>query len=103
MTLADRATIANMAPEYGATMGYFPIDNQTMDYLKVTGRPSSQVEMIETYLKEQGMYVKHDGSQPDPVFSGDIMHLDLASVEPSLSGPKRPHDRVTMSNLPKDF
>jgi aconitate hydratase len=59
--------------------------------------------MIESYLKEQGMYVKHDGSQADPVYSGEIMNLDLASVEPSLSGPKRPHDRVSMSNLPKDF
>lgn len=62
LSLADRATIANMAPEYGATMGYFPIDSKSMDYLKVTGRPSSQVEMIETYLKEQGMYIMHDGS-----------------------------------------
>lgn len=103
LTLADRATIANMAPEYGATMGYFPIDSQSMDYLKITGRPSGQVEMIEKYLKEQGMFIKHDGSQPDPVYSGDIMHLDLGSVEPSLSGPKRPHDRVTMSNLPSEF
>lgn len=103
LTLADRATIANMAPEYGATMGYFPIDQQSMDYLKVTGRPAGQVEMIEAYLKEQGMFIKHDGSQADPVYSGDIMHLDLASVEPSLSGPKRPHDRVPMSNLPSEF
>ena len=103
LTLADRATIANMAPEYGATMGYFPIDQQSMDYLKLTGRPTGQVEMIEAYLKEQGMYVKHDGSQADPVYSGDIMNLDLGSVEPSLSGPKRPHDRVGMSSLPTEF
>jgi aconitate hydratase len=103
LTLADRATIANMAPEYGATMGYFPIDGQTIDYLNQTGRPKGQVELIEKYLREQGMFVKHDGSQADPVYSGDIMHLDLASVEPSLSGPKRPHDRVDMSKLPKDF
>jgi len=103
LTLADRATIANMAPEYGATMGYFPIDGQTIDYLNQTGRPKAQVELIEQYLREQGMFVKHDGSQPDPVYSGDIMHLDLASVEPSLSGPKRPHDRVDMSKLPTDF
>ena len=103
LTLADRATISNMAPEYGATMGYFPIDNQTMDYLRLTGRDSSQIELIEAYLREQGMFVKHDGSQPDPVYSGDIMELDLASIEPSLSGPKRPHDRVEMSKLQSDF
>jgi aconitate hydratase len=103
LTLADRATISNMAPEYGATMGYFPIDKQTMEYLRLTGRSQAQIQMIESYLKEQGMFVKHDGSQPDPVYSGDIMHLDLSSVQPSLSGPKRPHDRVNMSDLKKDF
>ena len=103
LTLADRATIANMAPEYGATMGYFPIDVQTIDYLKQTGRDKSQTDLIEKYLTEQGMFVRHDGSQPDPVYSGDIMDLDLASIQPSLSGPKRPHDRVDMSKLPADF
>jgi aconitate hydratase len=103
LTLADRATIANMAPEYGATMGYFPIDSQTVEYLNQTGRDSSQVELIQKYLEEQGMFVKHDGSQQDPVYSGEIMDLDLASVIPSLSGPKRPHDRVNMKDLPKDF
>lgn len=103
LTLADRATISNMAPEYGATMGYFPIDGQTIDYLRLTGRDEGHVQLIEQYLREQGMYVKHDGSQPDPVYSGAIMDLDLASVEPSLSGPKRPHDRVTMSKLQSDF
>jgi len=103
LTLADRATISNMAPEYGATMGYFPIDKQTIDYLKLTGRDSSNVETIEKYLREQEMFIKHDGSQPDPIYSGDIINLDLSSVEPSLSGPKRPHDRVSMSKLPKDF
>ena len=103
LTLADRATIANMAPEYGATMGYFPIDSQTIDYLHQTGRPKAQVDVIQGYLEGQGLFVKHDGSQQDPVYSGDIISLDLASVEPSLSGPKRPHDRVSMSQLPKDF
>jgi aconitate hydratase len=103
LTLADRATISNMAPEYGATMGYFPIDKQTIDYLRLTGRDEGQVQLIEQYLREQDMFVKHDGSQPDPVYSGDIMELDLRSVQPSLSGPKRPHDRVTMSDLPSDF
>ena len=103
LTLADRATISNMAPEYGATMGYFPIDKQTIDYLKLTGRNAGEIELIEKYLREQGMYVKHDGSQADPVYSGDIMNLDLASIQPSLSGPKRPHDRVDMAKLPQDF
>jgi aconitate hydratase len=103
LTLADRATIANMAPEYGATMGYFPIDGQTMSYLKQTGRPAGKVELIQEYLTQQGMFIKHDGSQPDPVYSGEIMNLDLASIQPSLSGPKRPHDRVDMSALPNDF
>lgn len=103
LTLADRATISNMAPEYGATMGYFPIDKQSIDYLKLTGRDPAHIQVIENYLREQNMFVKHDGSQPDPVYSGDIMHLDLSSVQPSLSGPKRPHDRVNMSNLQNDF
>jgi aconitate hydratase len=103
LTLADRATISNMAPEYGATMGYFPIDSQTIDYLRLTGRAEGQVQLIEQYLREQGMFVKHDGSQPDPVYSGDVIELDLAGVQPSLSGPKRPHDRVDMSNLQSEF
>jgi aconitate hydratase len=103
LTLADRATISNMAPEYGATMGYFPIDKQTIDYLKLTGRDSASVETIEKYLREQDMFVKHDGSQPDPIYSGEVINLNLGSVEPSLSGPKRPHDRVSMSKLPQDF
>ena len=103
LSLADRATISNMAPEYGATMGYFPIDQQTIDYLTLTGRSKGDIELIEKYLREQNMFVKHDGSQADPVYSGDIMELDLSSVEPSLSGPKRPHDRVGMSKLPSEF
>jgi aconitate hydratase len=103
LTLADRATISNMAPEYGATMGYFPIDKQTIDYLKLTGRDPANIQLIEQYLREQGMFVKHDGSQPEPVYSGELMHLDLASIQPSLSGPKRPHDRVNMADLPNDF
>jgi aconitate hydratase len=103
LTLADRATIANMAPEYGATMGYFPIDKQTIDYLRLTGRDEKNIQMIEQYLRAQNMFVKHDGSQPDPVYSGDIIDLDLGSIQPSLSGPKRPHDRVNMSSLQKDF
>jgi aconitate hydratase len=103
LTLADRATIANMAPEYGATMGYFPIDAQTVEYLTQTGRETGEIELIQNYLQEQGMFIKYDGSQPDPVYSGDIINLDLGSIQPSLSGPKRPHDRVDMAALPKDF
>jgi len=103
LTLADRATISNMAPEYGATMGYFPIDKQTIDYLRLTGRDESKVQLIQKYLEEQNMFVKHDGSQPDPVYSGDIINLDLASIQPSLSGPKRPHDKVSMADLPSEF
>jgi len=75
LSLADRATIANMAPEYGATMGYFPIDERTIEYLNLTGRDSGDVKMIETYLREQGMFA--DASRPDPTYSGDVMHLDL--------------------------
>lgn len=103
LNLADRATISNMAPEYGATMGYFPIDKATIDYLRLTGRDADKVDLIEKYLKEQGMFVLHDGSQKDPVYSGDVMTLDLSTVQPSLSGPKRPHDRVSMVDLPKEF
>lgn len=103
LNLADRATISNMAPEYGATMGYFPIDERTIEYLRLTGRDEGHVQMIEKYLREQGMFVKHDGSQADPVYSGDIMELDLGSVEGSLSGPKRPHDRVNFRDMKKDF
>lgn len=100
ISLADRATIANMAPEYGATMGYFPIDENSIEYLHLTGRNKNTVETIEKYLRAQGMFAS---GQPDPDFSGEIMHLDLGSVQPSLSGPKRPHDRVTFANMKKDF
>lgn len=103
LSLADRATISNMAPEYGATMGYFPVDDKTLDYIKLTGRDESVVNRINTYLRSQNMFVKYDGSQQDPIFSGDIMELDLASVQPSLSGPKRPHDRVNLSDMKTDF
>jgi aconitate hydratase len=103
LTIADRATIANMAPEYGATMGYFPIDGKTMDFLRVSGRDESKVQTIEKYLREQNLFVKYDGTQADPVYSGDVMELDLDSVQPSLAGPKRPHDRVNLSDMKTDF
>jgi len=101
LNLADRATIANMAPEYGATMGYFPIDDQTLDYLRLTGRDSKTVEGVEKYLKEQGMFRVYDGSQKEPNYSGEVMELDLSTITPSLAGPKRPQDRVATSDLKK--
>lgn len=103
LSLADRATIANMAPEYGATMGYFPIDDRTMEYLRVTGRNETDVQLMEKYLREQDLFVKHDGSQADPTYSGEIMSLDLGTVQGSLSGPKRPHDRVNFKDMKTDF
>ena len=92
-----------MAPEYGATMGYFPIDEQTIDFLKMTGRNQHNVEFTEAYLKAQGLFRTYDGTQPDPYYSGAIMELDLSSVKPCLAGPKRPHDRVELSNMKNDF
>jgi len=103
LSLADRSTIANMAPEYGATMGYFPIDSNTIEGMHLTGRPKSHVELVEKYLREQNMFVLHDGTQAEPTYSGDIMHLDLGAVQPSLSGPKRPHDRVSFADMKSDF
>jgi len=103
LTIADRATIANMSPEYGATMGYFPMDALTMNYLKMTGRDPLKVEMIEAYLRAQGLFVLRDGSQPDPVYSGDILELNLGDVKPCLAGPKRPHDKVLLAEMKQDF
>ncbi len=95
LSLADRATIANMAPEYGATMGFFPVDNETLNYLRFTGRSKKQVELVEHYCKEQGLF--YTPESPEPVFS-DVLELDLNTVEPSLAGPKRPQDRVPLAN-----
>jgi aconitate hydratase len=94
LSLADRATIANMAPEYGATMGFFPIDQETTDFLKFSGRNSAHVALVEAYCKEQGIFLTPDS--PEPEFS-DRLELDLSTVEPSLAGPKRPQDRVLLS------
>lgn len=102
LSLADRATIANMAPEYGATMGYFPIDKKTLDYLRLTGRSDDKIKQVEAYLKEQGLFRDYRSGK-DPKFTGDVLDLDLASVQPSLSGPKRPHDRVSLSDMKKDW
>jgi len=100
MSLADRATIANMAPEYGATCGFFPIDDETLGYLRKTGRSASEVTLVERYAKEQGLF--RTAATPDPVFS-DTLALDLASVEPSLAGPKRPQDRVPLGQMKSAF
>ncbi|MFO0967523.1 MAG: aconitate hydratase AcnA [Gemmataceae bacterium] len=100
LPLADRATIANMAPEYGATCGIFPVDAETITYLRLTGRSEAQVKRVEAYCKEQGMF--RTASSPDPVFS-DTLALDLATVEPSLAGPSRPQDRVALSAAKKSF
>ena len=94
LSLADRATIANMSPEYGATMGFFPCDAETLKYLRLTGRPEHHVELVEAYTKAQGLFRTDD--TPDPVFT-DTLELDLATVEPSLAGPKRPQDRVPLA------
>ena len=94
LSLPDRATIGNMAPEYGATCGFFPIDRETCDYLSFTGRDAAQVALVEAYAKAQGMW--RDESTPDPVFTATL-ELDLSTVEPSLAGPKRPQDRVVLS------
>ena len=96
LSLADQATIANMAPEYGATCGFFPVDEETIRYLKFTGREPERVALVEAYAKAQGLW--RGAGTPDPVFT-DSLELDLGSVEPSLAGPKRPQDRVALSGL----
>ncbi|MGH9813694.1 MAG: aconitate hydratase AcnA, partial [Candidatus Acidiferrales bacterium] len=100
MALPDRATIGNMAPEYGATMGFFPVDAETLRYLRMTGRTEEEVERVERYCKEQGLF--RTAETPDPEYS-DALALDLASVEPSLAGPKRPQDRVPLSKMKESF
>jgi len=100
MSIADRATIGNMAPEYGATIGYFPVDSETLRYMKLTGRPDEVIERTEAYCRMQGLF--RDSSTPDPEFT-DTLELDLDSVVPSLAGPKRPQDRVPMSELRETF
>ncbi len=100
LALADRATIGNMAPEYGATCGFFPIDRTTINYLTFTGRDPQRAKLVEAYAKAQGLW--HDEKVPDPVFT-DTLELDLASVEPSLAGPRRPQDRVALSGVAKSF
>ena len=96
LTLADQATIANMAPEYGATCGFFPIDQETLKYMRLTNRPDEVVDLVEAYAKAQGMF--RDANAVEPLFT-DTLELDLGDVVPSLAGPKRPQDRVAMSNM----
>ena len=100
LPLADRATIANMAPEYGATCGIFPVDKESLKYLKLTGRPDEQITLVEAYCKEQGLF--HDEKTPEAEYS-ELLVLDLESVEPSLAGPKRPQDRVVLSQAGESF
>jgi len=100
LSLADRATISNMAPEYGATIGVFPIDDASLDYLRMTNRSPEQVELVEAYAREQGLF-RVDGA-PDPVYS-DTLGLDLSTVVPSLAGPKRPQDRINLPDVKKNF
>ena len=100
LSVPDRATIANMAPEYGATMGFFPVDNETLAYLHFTGRSQEQVALVEAYCKEQILF--RSDATPDPAFS-DRLELDLGNVEPTVAGPKRPQDRVALKNAKASF
>ena len=99
MALADRATLANMAPEYGATMGFFPVDGQTLDYLRLTGRSKGQIDLVERYCKEQGLWRQN---KVVPQF-GQVVELDLSTVVPSLAGPKRPQDRVALGAVKTSY
>ena len=103
LTVADRATIANMSPEYGATMGFFRIDGKTLDYLRQTGRDESKIKQMETYLKTQGLFYDSEHHDSTIVFSGEVMELDLSIVVPCVAGPKRPQDRIALSKLKSEF
>jgi aconitate hydratase len=100
ISLADRATVANMAPEYGATIGFFPVDDEALNYLRSTGRSDEQIALVEAYYKAQGMF--RTDATPDPVFT-DLIELDMSTVVPSLAGPKRPQDRVELTNMKESF
>ncbi|HEX8583841.1 MAG TPA: aconitate hydratase AcnA [Allosphingosinicella sp.] len=101
LSVADRATIANMAPEYGATCGFFPIDGKTLEYLRLTGRSDEQIALTEAYAKAQGFWLE-PGSSEEPVFT-DTLRLDMSTVEPVLAGPKRPQDKVALSQVDEEF
>ena len=100
LPLADRATISNMAPEYGATCGIFPVDKETLTYLRLSGRSEELISLVEAYYKEQGLF--HTADTPEAEYT-DVLELDLASVEPSIAGPKRPQDRISLSHAAKSF
>jgi len=100
LSLADRATIANMAPEYGATCGFFPVDGETLAYLKSTGRKKAEIDLVEKYAKLQGLW--RTPKSPDPVYT-DALELDVSTVEPSMAGPRRPQDRVALSQAAAEF
>src|SRR5690606_36933710 len=100
MTLADRATIGNMAPEYGATCGFFPVDSETIRYLTMSGRSENRIALVEAYSKAQGMW--RDKDSVDPVFT-DQLDLDLSTVVPSMAGPKRPEGRVPLEGIGQGF
>jgi aconitate hydratase len=100
MSLADRATVANMSPEYGATMGFFPVDEETIDYLRATGREENQIALVEAYYKAQGLF--RDETRPMPSYSS-LVELDISTVVPSLAGPKRPQDRVELTHMKESF
>ncbi|MCR8636937.1 aconitate hydratase AcnA [Paenibacillus radicis (ex Xue et al. 2023)] len=100
ISLADRATVANMAPEYGATIGFFPVDAESLNYMRSTGREEDQIALVEAYYKAQGMY--RTDATPDPIFS-DVIELDMSSVVPSLAGPKRPQDRIELTSMKESF
>lgn len=102
LSLADRATISNMAPEYGATIGFFPPDEKAIDYLKLSGRTEKQCKYIEAYLRAQGFFRNYNDASTDPVFT-DSLELDLSTIVPSLAGPKRPHDYVPLAEMKADF
>lgn len=99
MPIAERATISNMAPEYGATCGFFPIDQQTLDYLKLTARDPSHIELVENYAKKQKLWFDNDES----IIYTEVIDIDLATIEPCIAGPKRPQDRLIISKLPTNF
>jgi aconitate hydratase len=100
MNLADRATVANMAPEYGATMGFFPVDDETIEYLRLTGRDESLIDLVKEYYTKQGLYRTND--MPSPIFT-DVVEVDLNEIKPSLAGPKRPQDKVLLSEMKKVY
>src|SRR5690606_32499432 len=100
LSLPDRATLANMAPEYGATMGFFAVDDETLRYLRSTGRSEELIDLVERYTKAQGMFRTDDS--PDPEYT-DVLELDMGTVEPSMAGPRRPQDRIPLRNMKTSY